>query len=60
MDKIAVGSKLTDTVADAIAQRAYKQLVPLSNILVDPEWRREMVPVFVRRALADLTPSTVA
>jgi 4-hydroxybenzoyl-CoA reductase subunit beta len=59
LDKIAVGKQLTDEVCDAVAQRCYKQLVPLSNILVDPDWRREMVPVFVKRALAGLTLSTV-
>ena len=41
-------------VADAIAQRAYQQCHPLTNIIVDPDWRRAMVPIYVHRALAEL------
>ena len=52
LDKLAVGQRLTPEVIEAIGQRAYQQLVPLTNILVDPEWRREMVPVLVDKALA--------
>ena len=36
---------------EALAERAYRQCHPLENIIVDPEWRRAMVPVYVRRAL---------
>jgi len=57
LDKIAVGQQLTVDVLEAVAERAFKQCVPLSNIHIDPEWRREMVPVFVRRALNDLHES---
>jgi 4-hydroxybenzoyl-CoA reductase subunit beta len=52
-----LGRPLDDEVIDAVATRAHKQLVPMTNILVDPEWRREMVPVFVRRALRSLVAS---
>jgi 4-hydroxybenzoyl-CoA reductase subunit beta len=58
LDRLALGRPLGEAVAEAVAQRAHRQLVPLSNILVDPEWRREMVPVFVRRAFARLRSST--
>lgn len=57
LDKIAAGERLTLDVLEAVAERAFKQCVPLSNIHIDSEWRREMVPVFVRRALNDLHES---
>lgn len=50
-DDIAVGERLTDDVVEELAARAHKQCHPLENIIVDPEWRRAMVPVYVRRAL---------
>ena len=53
LDKIAVGRPLAETVED-IAQQAHKQCHPLENIIVDPDWRRAMVPVQVRRALAEI------
>lgn len=49
--EIAVGQRLTEEVMAALAERAHKQCHPLENIPVDPEWRRAMVPVYVRRAL---------
>jgi 4-hydroxybenzoyl-CoA reductase subunit beta len=52
LDKLA-GLKLADA-ADAIAQQAFKQCHPLENIIVDPDWRRAMVPVYVRRAVDSL------
>jgi CO/xanthine dehydrogenase FAD-binding subunit len=36
-------------VIQTIAETAYKQCHPLTNINVDSAWRREMVPVYVRR-----------
>jgi len=45
-----VGQRLEDA-AEAVAQQAYKQCHPLENLIVDPEWRRAMVPVYVRRAV---------
>lgn len=49
-----VGSRLDDDAIDELAQRAHKQCHPLENIIVDPEWRRAMVPVYVKRALASV------
>ena len=46
-----VGSRLDDDAVSLIAETAHKQCRPLTNIIVDPEWRRAMVPVYVRRAL---------
>jgi 4-hydroxybenzoyl-CoA reductase subunit beta len=50
LEKVAAGARLRD-VADAAAQLAHKQCHPLENIIVDPDWRRAMVPVHVRRAV---------
>ncbi len=60
LDDIAGGKRLDDDVIEAVAERAFKQCHPLTNIIVDPEWRRAMVPVHVRRALRDLRPSRAA
>jgi CO/xanthine dehydrogenase FAD-binding subunit len=53
-DDIAIGRALDEDVVEALAERAGKQCVPLENIIVDPDWRRAMVPVYVRRTLLDL------
>jgi 4-hydroxybenzoyl-CoA reductase subunit beta len=50
LDKLVAGRPLRD-VADGAAQLAFKQCHPLENIIVDPDWRRAMVPVYVRRAV---------
>jgi len=52
--EIAEGRSLDDDVVDELAERAHKQCHPLENMIVDPEWRRAMVPVYVKRALASL------
>ena len=49
--EVARGRTLDDALIDELSERAYKQCHPLENIIVDPEWRRAMVPVYVRRAL---------
>lgn len=56
LDKIAVGRPLAE-VADDVAQQAWKQCHPLENIIVDADWRRAMVPVYVRRAVRQLRQS---
>ena len=57
LDKVAGGQRLDDAVIEAVAERAYQQCHPLENIIVDPEWRRAMVPVHTRRALRELAAS---
>jgi CO/xanthine dehydrogenase FAD-binding subunit len=52
--EIAEGRPLDDGVVDALAERAFQQCHPLENLIVDAAWRRAMVPVYVRRALAAL------
>ena len=54
LDRIADGKKLDEAMIAAVADRAYQQCHPLENIIVDPDWRRAMVPIYVKRALAGL------
>lgn len=53
-DAIAGSGTLDDATIDALAERAHAQCHPLENMIVDPEWRRAMVPVEVSRALRAL------
>jgi 4-hydroxybenzoyl-CoA reductase subunit beta len=48
---------LTRALADAVGTLAYDQCRPLTTINVDPDWRREVLPVFVRRALEGMEAS---
>jgi 4-hydroxybenzoyl-CoA reductase subunit beta len=52
------GRPLDAQTISAIGQIAHKQCHPLTNINVDPAWRREMIPVFVRRAFSQARPSS--
>ncbi len=45
-----VGQTLDEATIAAIGQAAYERTKPLTNIATDPAYRREMVPVFVKRA----------
>lgn len=54
LEAVALGRPLDEDSIGAIAQLAHKQCHPLENIIVDPEWRRAMVPVYVRRALESI------
>ena len=51
---LAEGETLGDELVEALAERAHRQCHPLENIIVDTDWRRAMVPVYVRRALRSL------
>ncbi|HEV2123490.1 MAG TPA: hypothetical protein VGW38_12040 [Chloroflexota bacterium] len=53
LDKVAVGRPLREVI-EAVAQQAHKQCHPLENLIVDPDWRRATVPVYVRRALREI------
>lgn len=48
---LAQGQRMDAQLVDELCARAHKQCHPLENIIVDTEWRRAMVPVYVRRAL---------
>jgi 4-hydroxybenzoyl-CoA reductase subunit beta len=56
-DAIASEGRLDDDVIDRLAERAHAQCHPLENMIVDPDWRRAMVPVEVARALRSLRGS---
>jgi 4-hydroxybenzoyl-CoA reductase subunit beta len=47
-----VGRVLDDALVDELAALAHKKCTPLKNITDEPSWRKEMVPVFVKRACA--------
>ncbi len=51
LEAIARGKELNAEVIEEIARQAYRQCHPLDNIIVEIEWRRSMVPVYVRRLL---------
>lgn len=54
-DGIAVDQRLDEELIQELAERAQAQCHPLENIIVDSDWRRAMVPVYVKRALRGLT-----
>jgi 4-hydroxybenzoyl-CoA reductase subunit beta len=47
------GKPLDETAARALGEAAYKQCHPLINVPYDQDYRREMVPVFVKRAVLE-------
>jgi 4-hydroxybenzoyl-CoA reductase subunit beta len=47
------GRPLDRDTREAMAQVAYKQCRPQTNVPYDADWRHEMVPVFVKRAIAE-------
>ena len=51
---VAQGRVLDDELMEELAARAHKQCHPLENMIVDTDWRRAMVPVFVRRVLGKI------
>jgi 4-hydroxybenzoyl-CoA reductase subunit beta len=55
-----VGRPFDEFAVDEVAERAHQQCRPLTNMIVDPEWRRAMVPVYVRRLLRDVAPLAAA
>lgn len=52
--EVAVGRRLGRTLTERLAERAGEQCRPLENTIVDADWRRAMVPVYVKRALEEL------
>ena len=43
------GARADTLFAEELGRRAHKQCKPLTNIGIDPEWRRDVLPVLVRR-----------
>jgi 4-hydroxybenzoyl-CoA reductase subunit beta len=52
--EIVRGNPLTDDIMDAAARAAARPAKPLDNTDFTIGWRKDMVPVYVRRALAAL------
>jgi len=50
LDELA-GRPADRRLAEELGRRAHKQCRPLTNIGVDPGWRREVLPVLVRRTV---------
>jgi len=53
VEGIVKGKPLDDATVDALADAASKQCRALINVAYDQEYRQEMVPVFVRRAVRE-------
>ncbi len=54
LDEMIVGQPADAARVAAVAAAAKQQCRPLTNVPYDPEWRHEMVPVFVARALREM------
>jgi 4-hydroxybenzoyl-CoA reductase subunit beta len=52
--EIAAGRELDPDLMAELCERAHAQCRPLENMIVDPEWRRAMVPLYVGKALSEL------
>ncbi len=46
------GAPAPERLAETLAQAAFSECKPLTNLDDEAEWRREMVPVFVEKAVA--------
>jgi 4-hydroxybenzoyl-CoA reductase subunit beta len=51
LNDIAIGKTWDIDVIEKVAAQIHRQAHPLTNILGDTEWRREMAPVMLRRAV---------
>jgi CO/xanthine dehydrogenase FAD-binding subunit len=49
--RIAAGRALDDALSTELAELAFKNCKPLSNLDNDADWRREMIRVLVRKAV---------
>lgn len=54
LDAIVAGRALDARVIEEVAERTHASCRPLPNVHVDAEWRRTVLPVYVRRALERL------
>lgn len=52
------GQPLDAALRETIAQAAYKQCRPQTSVPYDADWRHEMVPVFVKRAILEALGET--
>lgn len=51
LSALAAGSRLTDDLIGAVAEEAYRQADPMSDLRASSWYRKEMARVFTRRAL---------
>jgi 4-hydroxybenzoyl-CoA reductase subunit beta len=58
LEELVRGQKLSPSLVEEIGSLVFQQCRPLTNINVDTEWRRSVLPVFVQRTLENLKPST--
>ena len=58
VEAIVKDRPLDDAAIESLAQAAYKQCRALINVAYDQEYRQEMVPVFVRRAIREALGGT--
>ena len=54
IDSILNGGTITDKAAESIGELAARTAKPLTTSALTPEYRREMIRVFTRRAVLDL------
>jgi 4-hydroxybenzoyl-CoA reductase subunit beta len=53
LDALVRGRAPGEPVFEAVAAAAHRQCHPLTNVPYDADWRHEMVPVYVKRALRE-------
>jgi len=53
LDPLVKGRAADESLFEAVAAVAHKQCHPLTNVPYDDDWRHEMVPVYVKRALRE-------
>jgi 4-hydroxybenzoyl-CoA reductase subunit beta len=53
LERLVVGKPLDAETIEAVARAAYQQCRPQSSVPYDVDWRHEMVPVTVRRAIRE-------
>jgi 4-hydroxybenzoyl-CoA reductase subunit beta len=53
LDALVRGKRLDEAAIESLARTAYQQCKPVINLPYDDDYRHEMVPVFVRRAVRE-------
>jgi 4-hydroxybenzoyl-CoA reductase subunit beta len=59
MDKVVLGKTLDDEIIAKAAAKGHASCRPLTNLATDPQWRRDMVPVLIKKALHRLQETSV-
>jgi 4-hydroxybenzoyl-CoA reductase subunit beta len=53
LERLVAGRVLDAETIEAVARAAYQQCRPQTSVAYDADWRHEMVPVYVRRAIRE-------